>query len=170
MSAFRVTIGVDPGLSGALYTLVDGEPGRFLDMPTVEFGNSREVDAAAVACWIRDVRKEHAGAWICAVMERVSARPGDGGTSAFRFGEGSGALRGVFQTLGIPLERVVPAVWKRSLGLLGTDKDAARQLALAVYPSEANALKRKKDDGRADALLIARWYEWTQGHPHVVRA
>lgn len=162
MSALRLTFAVDPGLSGAIATLIDGEPGPILDMPTVQVGDWREVDAAALSAWIREQRAEHPGAYVSACVEKVGARPGDGGTSAFRFGEGYGQIKAVLGVLGIPYTRAIPAVWKRRFGLLKQDKDAARLLAIARFPSAAGALKRKKDGGRADALLIALWHDSTE--------
>src|SRR5690606_23543789 len=122
----RATFGIDPGLSGAVATLIDGEPGPVLDTPVVQVGDWREVDAATLAAWIRGVRAQHPGADFSACVEKVSARPGDGGTSAFRFGEGYGQIKAVLGVLGIPYSRAIPAVWKRHMGLLGTEKDAAR--------------------------------------------
>jgi crossover junction endodeoxyribonuclease RuvC len=158
----RLTIGIDPGLGGAIATLVDGEPGPIIDMPTRVVGDWREVDAAALCAHLRGLRMQHAGAYVSACVEKVGARPTDGGTSAFRFGEGAGAVRGVLEALSIPYVMVIPAVWKRRFGLIRTDKDAARQLALLRFPSAARLLARKKDDGRADALLIGLWHDSTQ--------
>ncbi|KMM77257.1 hypothetical protein ACP93_02565 [Xanthomonas sp. NCPPB 1128] len=157
-----MTFGVDPGLTGAVATLIDGEAGPILDMPTVLVGDWREVDARALAVWIREQRAAHPGAYVCACIEKVGARPNDGGTTAFRFGDSYGQARAVLQVLGIPYTRAIPAVWKRRMGLLGQDKDAARQLALQRFPAAATQLQRKKDDGRADALLIALYHEHTE--------
>lgn len=160
--ALTVTFGIDPGLSGAIATLIDGEPGPMLDMPTHTVGDWNEVDAAALARFIREQRAAHPGATFSACIEKVGARPSDGGTSAFRFGESSGKVKAVLESLGIPYSRAIPAVWKRRFGLIGTDKDAARQLALVRFPSAAAELRRKKDNGRADALLLALWHESSQ--------
>lgn len=158
----RLTFGVDPGLTGAVATLIDGEPGPVLDMPTVEVDGWGEVDARAVVVFIRELRAAHPGAYVSACIEKVGARPGDGGTSAFRFGQTAGKLQAILEVLGIPATRVVPAQWKRSFSLLRQDKDAARLLAIARFPSAQKVLSRKKDNGRADALLIALWHENTQ--------
>lgn len=158
----RLTFGVDPGLTGAVATLIDGEPGPVLDMPTVEVDGWGEVDARAVVVFIREQRAAHPGAYVSACIEKVGARPGDGGTSAFRFGQTAGKLQAILEVLGIPATRVVPAQWKRSFSLLRQDKDAARLLAIARFPSAQKVLSRKKDNGRADALLIALWHENTQ--------
>eukprot|EP00775_Hariotina_reticulata_P013092 gene13092-13219_t len=51
--------------------------------------------------------------------------------------------------------------WKKHLGLLSQDKDSSRQLAIDVYSnagkSQQDMLRRKRDHGRAEALLIAAW-------------
>jgi hypothetical protein len=160
--ALTLTFGIDPGLSGAIVTLIDGEPGPMIDMPTQTIGDWNEVDGAGVARFLREQRAAHPGAYVSACIEKVGARPNDGGTTAFRFGESSGKVKAVLESLGIPYSRAIPAVWKRRFGLIGTDKDAARQLALVRFPSVAAELKRKKDNGRADALLLALWHESSQ--------
>jgi crossover junction endodeoxyribonuclease RuvC len=42
---------------------------------------------------------------------------------------------------------------------LTSDKDAARGVAIQRFPAMAGAFARKKDDGRAEAALIAL-YGW----------
>ena len=39
----RLTFGIDPGLTGAVATLIDGEPGPMLDMPTTRVDGKPEV-------------------------------------------------------------------------------------------------------------------------------
>lgn len=158
----RLTFGIDPGLSGAIATLIDGEPGAIFDMPTRQVGDWNEVDATALASIIRDLRALNPGAHVSACVEKVGAMPSDGATSAFRFGESSGKAKAVLEALGIPYTRAVPAQWKRHFGLLKTEKDEARLLAIRRFPSMAEPLKRKKDGGRADALLLALWHENTE--------
>lgn len=153
--AIRLTFGIDPGLTGAVVTLLDGVAGPMIDMPTQRVGDWDEIDARALALFIREQRAAHPGAYVSACIEKVGAMPGDGGTSAFRFGETSGAIKAVLSVLGIPCTRAIPAVWKRQFALIGKEKDAARQLAIQRFPEAAHMLTRKKDNGRADALLIA---------------
>ena len=153
--ASRLTFGIDPGLTGAIVTLLDGEAGPMIDMPTRRVDGWGEIDARALAIFIREQRAAHPGAYVSACVEKVGAMPGDGGTSAFRFGETSGGIRFTLDVLGIPYTRAIPAVWKRQFSLIGKDKDAARQLAIQRFPEAAHMLIRKKDNGRADALLIA---------------
>jgi len=169
--SLRVTFGIDPGLSGAVVTLIDGEPGPMLDMPTFHNGTTNEVDAHALAEWIRAQRAAHPGAVFSVCIERVRAMPDRGGgavrkmgaQSSFNFGDGFGQVKAVCRVLGLPLVLVESQSWKRRMGLLGTEKDDARLLAIRRFPSVALQLQRKKDSGRADALLIALWHENTQG-------
>jgi len=41
---------------------------------------------------------------------------------------------------------------------MGKEKDASRLKAIQLFPLSASNLSRKKDHGRADALLIAAYY------------
>lgn len=95
MATRRLTFGIDPGLTGAVARLLDGVPGPILDMPTVEVDGWGEVDARAVVVFIREQRAAHPGAYVSACIEKVGARPGDGGTSAFRFGQTTGKLQAI---------------------------------------------------------------------------
>lgn len=159
----RLTFGCDPGLSGAIATLLDGEPGPMLDMPTFHNGTANEVNALALAKFIRETRAAHPGAYVTACIERVRAMPNkaDGGRrtmgaqSSFNFGDGFGQVKCAFRVLGIEPLFVEAAAWKRQFRLLGQGKDAARELALVRFPNAAGDLRRKKDIGRADALWIA---------------
>lgn len=168
----RLTFAVDPGLTGAITTLIDGEPGPYLDMPTMDVGEGNEVDARAVVLFIREQRAAHPGAHIEAVMERIHARPmgkaNEGGKARHSLAEGYGQLKAAIRVLGIPLTLVQPVTWKRSLRLLGQPKDAGRLLALTRFPSARLFLSRKRDNGRADALLMALWHENTQIGSHLM--
>lgn len=116
------------------------------------------VDALTLGNALRDVLRSHSGATVHGCIEAVHSRPGQGTTGVFRFGQSDGIARGVFGALRVPLTEVTPQKWKGHFGLIGTDKDAARELAIAKWPWMAHLLKRKRDCGRADALLIGAWY------------
>lgn len=161
--ASRLTFGIDPGISGAIAVLADGEAGPIIDMPLL--GEDREVDARQVALFIRAARALHPDASVSAVIERVRAMPPKDGArragaqSSFNFGDHYGKAKAVLELLGIPYTRAEPASWKRQFGLTGQPKDASRVLAIQRFPTVAAELKRKKDNGRADALLIALYGE-----------
>jgi len=74
---------------------------------------------------------------------------------------GFGVWLGLLGSLGLAHTHVRPGVWKRSLGF-SKDKEAARLRAMQLFPGAD--LRRKRDHGRAEALLLA-WY----GLGHSVR-
>ena len=161
----RLIIGCDPGQTGCLALLADGEPAGFIDMPTMpRKAGGFEVNAASLAAQVRGLLHKHQGAYVFAVVEQVGAMPKQGLSSTFRFGQSDGVLRGVLGALGIGYMEVHPVKWKNHFGLRGQEKDAARSLAIRRFPSVSQELARKKDGGRADALLLALWCDNTEQH------
>lgn len=159
----RITLGCDPGQTGCIAVLADGQPAGFIDMPTMpRKAGGHEINAAALAMQLREALRGHPGADVFAVVELVGSMPGQGLASTFRFGQSDGILRGVLGALGIGYITVAPVRWKNHYGLKGQEKDAARTLAIRRFPTAALQLARKKDGGRADALLIALWGESTE--------
>ena len=97
------------------------------------------------------------------IIEEAQAMPGQGTRSMFTIALGMGVWLGILGALGLAHTRVRPGVWKRTLGL-ASDKEQARLRAMQLYPSAD--LRRKKDHGRAEALLLAH-YGWQRMHdPH----
>jgi crossover junction endodeoxyribonuclease RuvC len=93
-----------------------------------------------------------------AFVEYVGTRPGEGAVGAFSFGRSCGVIEGVLGALGVRATHISPAWWKRAVGLpVGRDgaKDAARSEAIRRWPDHAGLFARIKDDGRAEAALIA---------------
>ncbi len=112
---FRITYGIDPGQTGAIAVLLDGEFHQFIDTPTMPRpAGGNQINGAELARAIREVRSRHPGAAEVAILEQVNAGPGQGVSSVFRFGEGYGVIQGVFATLGIPLVIVHPSRWKKA--------------------------------------------------------
>jgi len=96
---------------------------------------------------------------ISVVTDNPGAMPGQGSTSMFSFGKSAGKVEGVLATLSIPFMQPTPQSWKRRAGALKKEKDFTRTLAIQLYPAYAELFERKKDVGRADAVLIARYGE-----------
>ena len=144
-------IGIDPGISGAIAVLSDtNELIATYDMPLLPKSKSKnQVNAAALA----KIISGHLPA--TAYLEAVSAMPGQGVTSMFSFGTSYGICQGVLAALNVPMVLVRPQAWKARAGLKGSEKDMARTLAQRLY-LQAD-LSRKKDIGRADSILIARY-------------
>ncbi len=143
-------IGIDPGLKGAIALLKDDELLAVYDMPVMAgTGKRQQVNAAELSRILSGYEIS------VAYLERVSAMPKQGVSSMFSFGTSYGIVIGVLATLSIPMVLVSPQSWKAKAGIRGKDKDYARTLAQQLYPSAE--LGRKKDIGRADAILIARF-------------
>lgn len=144
----RCVMGIDPGLSGAIAFIFESDPHRIAveDMPVVD-GN---VSAPILAQTIRKFAPSYA------VIEHVNAMPKQGVSSTFNFGKAFGQVIGVGGALNIPLHFVTATKWKRRFHL-SADKEEARAMALRLFPACATSFARKKDHGRAEAALIAKY-------------
>ena len=154
-------IGLDPGKTGAIarFTPHTGAV-LVLDMPTTKILRNRKamtiLDHRALAELLHGMvglmAPNTAG-----FVEEVASRPGQGVVSVFDFGVSSGAARQALASIWLySVTTVRPQVWKHTVGLpVGASKDASRDLVAQRFPQLAATVKRKKDDGRAEAVLIA---------------
>jgi crossover junction endodeoxyribonuclease RuvC len=164
-------IGIDPGITGAIaffqpYSTATDAPMNEIeadfvrDIPTMQrgkSGNAQQVNAAELARILSaspTFTVQHAYVELVKGMPRIKGRAAMGATSAFNFGHTFGSIEAVLQTLAIPYTLVPPERWKKYAGLVGAEKDASRTLAIRRFPTVAHDLARKKDVGRAEALLI----------------
>jgi crossover junction endodeoxyribonuclease RuvC len=150
-------IGIDPGNTGAIAAIRDdGSLMGVHDMPLKALGVKNQVDPVKLREILDEYRAAFSFHWedveVC--LEKVHAMPGQGVTSMFNFGMGYGVIQGVVASLGFPMRLVPPQTWKKTHNLLKSDKDDARLLVKEKYPWE-DLFERKKDIGRADAVLIA---------------
>lgn len=154
-------LGVDPGCYGALALLDGGRLVEIEDMPILQIRRGKsdkaEVDGFNLAEIIRD--------WLpdMAVIERVGGITGQSAPAAFNFGRAAGAVEYTCKAMGIRVELISPATWKKALRLDKAGKDGARASAINRWPKFASSFTRKKDDGRAEAALIAGY-----GHIHLI--
>lgn len=146
-------LGVDPGASGALALLFEDQL-LVVDMPTHSVkrgkGEKREVDGYALRHLLEELRPD------VAYLEQVGGITGQSASAAFNFGRASGVVEGALKMAGVRVEMTAPHVWKRRMGLKG-GKDASRARSSALFPAYAHNWKRVKDDGRAEAVLIAEY-------------
>jgi len=123
------------------------------DVPTLALSRNgkakREPDMIELARLV-----DAAGPIDHAFIEAVGAMPGQGVSSVFAFGKVFGLLLGILAANFIPHTLVPPVRWKRALGV-PADKDGARARASQLLPTHAGLWTRAKDDGRAEAALIA---------------
>jgi crossover junction endodeoxyribonuclease RuvC len=160
--------GVDPGINGGLAIIEQiGDKLRVIatrDMPTIGESTKREIDVLALIRWLKDSEADHL------YLEYVNAMPsipdketgerrGMGAASAFKFGFVAGEIRACVIGCKIPFTIITSAKWKKALGLPGGvgNKEASRQLAIRLFPDAHSLLARKRDEARAEAILIARY-------------
>ena len=157
-----IIIGVDPGISGAISIIEDKKILEVYDTPTMIDGkkNKRQINSAQVTNIIKErLNKDKE---VVVVVEQVHAMPGQGVTSMFNFGQSFGVIKGICAALSLPIFFVRPSKWKKYFNLIKTNKDASRTKVIEAYPEISSKLHRKKDSNRADAILIALYFQDTQ--------
>lgn len=164
-----LTIGIDPGLSGAIAVLNEGgDVERVADLPVIRDGRLSWIDGQGLQGFlIETLYGRHAAVFV----ERVTAMPKQGIASAFNFGVGFGSILSVLQARHLPINLVTPGVWKAAFALGGkakgptAAKHAALDKARLLFPTAELSLC--KHEGRAEALLLARWGWERHGHREV---
>jgi hypothetical protein len=146
-------VGIDVGVTGAL-ALISTQHG-FLsvhDLPVHQLQTGKrirtELDLASLRQLLISNPIDHV------VIERVASRPQQGVSSTFKFGFSAGSIYGLLVGLQLPTSYLLPQQWQRAVGV-GPTPDAGRRRAGELHPAAAEYLIRKKDAGRADAILIA---------------
>lgn len=156
-----ITIGIDPGLSGAIGVLNEGRYVDVIDMPVVSKGSGSvksEVDPAGLIKILRSYAP--ADEYVMAVLERVNAMPGQGVSSVFSLGDSFGCARSAIAACRFEMTYIAPSKWKSHFKLT-SDKEMSRALAIRMFPDAPLNLKKHSD--RAEALLMARWLHDTHG-------
>lgn len=153
-------MGVDPGCYGALVLLVDDKIVDCADMPIVKIRRGKtdkaEVDGHALRIIVSAEPVD------VMVVEQVGGMTGQSASAAFNFGRAAGAVEYTGTALELRVERVAPITWKKALKV-NPGKDGSRFMAMRLWPASAHLFARKKDDGRAEAALIAHWFHLKNG-------
>lgn len=133
-------LGCDPGHKSGAMAVIDGQ--SFVDILPLEKATEQEqLDWALM----------HAPRIRLAMLEQVSARPGQGIASAFKFGGSYYGLRMLLTALRVPFRLVTPPKWQRVMQCLsGGDKKVTRSAAQRLFPKV-----KRITDKTADALLLA---------------
>lgn len=136
-------LGIDPGQKGAI-ALLDAESGRVQcwDMPDTTAALHDCISALPI------IRR--------CVVEKPYYPQMIGVTNAAKIAQGFGVLIGALCWRDIPFVEVRSNKWKPAMDL-SSSKSASREKASMMFPDDAHYFARAKDDGRAEAALIA-WY------------
>ena len=157
-------IGIDPGISGAICFFENGEIKDVIDMPSMAEGkkNKKQINGSQLfnelEIRVKDLQKKN----IAVVVERVSAMPGQGVTSMFNFGQSYGVIKGICAAMQLPIYFISPSKWKKYFNLIKTSKDASRAKVIEIFPYISSKLQKKKDSNKAEAILIASFFNNTQ--------
>lgn len=140
-----------------------------IDMPTelwkLGTREKRHPDPAALAALFEEytssvttTRDSGENSVLAAALEYTTPQHLSGKYAWYGIGFSTGALSALLVSQKIPYQRVNASAWKRQLGLYKLGKPGSMALAKQLFPMAAEKyLKRKKDHGRAEALLIAAW-------------
>lgn len=165
-----ITLGVDVGVTGAIAALA--EDGTYIgvwDLPIVSRRKVKIIDPIELFALVKKLRNggraramaEYTHAFTAKRDPNNPENTGMGSIAGNSKGLTLGSTLAILILAGCAVDIVQPGVWKRALGLLAPklSYDQKKQLMLARarvwYPRAS--LERKCDDGRAEALLIARY-------------
>ncbi len=138
-----ILLGIDPGVSGAIATFDTIERRvAVIDMPDTTVALNEAIQALPPIA-------------LC-ILEKPYYNKAIGTTNAARIGTAYGKILGALAWCGVPVLEVTPSTWKAALNL-STSKAASREKASQIFPDDAYQWARVKDDGRAEAALLA-WY------------
>jgi crossover junction endodeoxyribonuclease RuvC len=139
-------LGIDPGSSSGCLCLL-GKHSEFIKCLELSKYNESEVF---------DFLEKHKSNTIFAFLEKVHSMPGQGVSSAFKFGENYGFLKGVLVSLRIPFNEVQPSSWMKFYGMKREKEESKPQWkkrlhmrAKQLFPD----MKLTRD--MADAVLIS---------------
>jgi len=140
-------IGIDPGQKGGIAVISQ-------DLSIAE-AVRYPGDAVAAADQIREWIARYNPRMIA--IEKVTAMPKQGVSSTFKFGTNYGTWIGIAAASGIPHIMVTPRSWQKAMLDAGTGQTKNRSLNMARRLFPGVDLRYKADDGKADALHLARY-------------
>ena len=152
-----IILGIDPGLSGGLaFRYSDGDikverPPIFQQKITAK-KKRRHIDPNGLGELLKKYSPNYA------FIEKQQAMPKQGVSSTFRTGLGYGLYIGILATLLIPFTEIVAHKWKKDM-VVPADKNGALLRASELMPKHAGLWPLKKDNGVAEAALLALWGE-----------
>lgn len=161
-----LTIGIDPGISGAIAVIDHHGVPRVHDMPVrAKKGTGKvrnEIDPKGLQRVLRELVPADETALV--VMEQMHAFMGAGKRVGSMSSQASlAATKAVIVAIcelnDLDVMFVTPREWQSLYGIKTTERETtkAQSLRIARQLFGMEWLARAKDDGRADALLIARY-------------
>lgn len=158
-----IVLGVDPGMKGAM-AAVSKTAGLFIlhsatPMLLFQPRNKPTLSTPKMDDWLSQFKRLEVG-----VIEDVHAMPKQGVASSFQFGRMFGAAESLMHAHCPRCAYVSPGVWKREMGLSNNKVDSL-DFATSVFGQETGERwwPKKKDEGIAEAALLAVWWITANG-------
>ena len=159
MNKPKYYVGIDPGSKGAM-AIIDSE-GNVADI--IDIDNNVDTYSGLIIQFIDNLDKD-----FYVAVEDVCGRPGQSCAANTTFMKLAGYAELVGYFIATDFLKVKPQVWKKHFGLI-FPKDISKtekkhksiELAKELFPAVADQLTASKD-GRAEALLIARYMKDVQ--------
>ena len=142
----KTIVGIDPGHKGAIFH----SSGELWDM--ADFYSGKIFVASRLVMSLASLPKPD-----IIMLEKAQVmnkgQRSQGAVSMFTYGLNYGKLLGALQATGYVVVEIAPSVWKGGMNLT-QNKDDSLVMARRLFPKYEDKLKRKKDDGRAEAMLM----------------
>lgn len=174
-------VGIDPGVTGAICAIIEGSPmPAIFDMPTLAMttGTKKKptvrnvLNGPKLRQILASLQAEYPDLYVvvettamrsairpsghvCPICRQPHMIVNQGVASQGAFMRAGGMICGILIGLGIGYEEVPANVWTAEVFHGRSEKLDHRQLAATLYPALREKLARVKDDGRADATLLA---------------
>jgi crossover junction endodeoxyribonuclease RuvC len=159
MKQNKYTIGIDPGMDGAVAIICDDGMVTVVDTPTATIKQGKKKKRVHVESEMARLLVPYVNTDVHVFLEKIHSMPGQGVRAMFSMGEGYGLWRGILAALKIPYTLITPQSWKKAMmNGMGKEKAASCYRAQQLFP-DANLFGPKggAKDGRGDALLIAEY-------------
>lgn len=156
-----IVIGCDPGIRGAVARIDHNGAAQVRDMPIrPKQGNGKirnEVDPKALQALLRELGPAEERGLV--VMEVLNTFAGGSVQTMGSLEATKAVITTVCELTGFDVTLVSPKTWQGHFGICKTEMTTTKDqsLALARKLFGAQFCPLAKHDGRADALLIARW-------------
>lgn len=155
----RKILGIDPGRAGGL-SIIDEQMNLIAcyHMPVTK-GSDGKVSICPRS--IQQILKLYE--IDLAVVEKVGARPGQGVTSMFSFGDAYGIVRALAEINSIKTIYVRPHEWRGFQQLSGLSKEQIAEIAHEIFGAKEIFGRKNKTgkpsikDGISDSLMIAKY-------------
>jgi crossover junction endodeoxyribonuclease RuvC len=155
----RKILGVDPGKSGGL-SIID-EAMNLIECYHMPLKKGADGKDHVCPISVHEILSKHQIE--LAVIEKVGARPRQGVTSMFNFGDAYGIVRAISEINSVQTIYVTPQKWRGFQSLSGLSKEQIAEVAFNIFGEEKiygrknNKGTRSVKDGISDSLMIAKY-------------